>query len=256
MFPKLLSIGNLTIHTYGLFVAIGAVLGFNLVLKHAKYRNLSNDFMNNLFLGMIFSGFIGARIMYVMYEFDQYRTDLIKTLMFWEGGLVFLGGLLGGGFWVLIWCKKTGVSFWDVADVLSVGLAFAHAMGRIGCFFAGCCYGRPADMFFCITFNKPSSLAFPLGTPLHPTQIYSAGFLLLLSFILSNKLKKKTAGSASVFGLYLAAYGLFRFFIEFFRGDYRGVQIAGVTVTQISAMLFFVLGLYLLGVSKVHPQND
>ncbi len=244
MYPELFSIWGITVYTYGLFVAAGIITGLHLTLKLVKYRSLQKDFINYLFVGIVIFGFLGARAAYVLIAFEEYAGNLYRIFMFWEGGLVFFGGLIGGVVWVVFSSWRMGLNIWSVCDVFAPGIALGHAIGRIGCFFAGCCYGKPAKIG--IAFTNSESLARPLGVPLHPTQLYSSVFLFILSGILYLKLKSGRSLKSSVFGLYVLCYSIFRIFIEFLRGDFRGELIAGFTPTQWIAFLGVALGVYLI----------
>jgi phosphatidylglycerol:prolipoprotein diacylglycerol transferase len=252
MYPKLFSIGNITIHTYGLFVAIGFLAGIYLAEKLASYRSLSRDFVSYIVTGCLITGLIGARLVYVLISLEEYSGDILRIFMFWEGGLVFWGGILGGAAWVVYAALKMGYNVWSVGDVLAPGIALGHAIGRIGCFFAGCCYGKPTDLWCGIGFGHPETLAQPIGVQLHPTQLYSSIFLFLLSFILYRKLKSKKSRSASVFALYLIIFGIFRIIIENFRGDYRGLPFIGITPTQWIAIAGIILGIFLIKKSRAY----
>lgn len=245
MFPKLFSVGNITIYTYGLFVAIGLIAGLHLSLKIVRYRSLTKDFINHLFIGIVIFGFIGARMAYVLIAYGEFIDDPYRTFMFWEGGLVFWGGLIGGAVWVTWASLRKGFDVGTVGDILAPGIALGHALGRIGCFFAGCCYGKPTNLCTGVTFTNPESLAYPLNVRLHPTQLYSSLFLFILSGVLYMKIKSPDSKPASVFGLYILSYGIFRILIEFFRGDFRGDLIAGFTPTQWIALIGIGAGMFL-----------
>lgn len=246
MYPKLLSIGNITIYTYGLFVALGVLAGFNMALKLAGYRSLTKNFMNYLMTGGVIAGIIGARIAYILIAFENYTGDILRVFMFWEGGLVFWGGLIGGAVWVMYACSKWSINIGGVSDVLAPALAFGHTIGRIGCFFAGCCYGRQTDSWLGVSFTHPESLAMPLGIALHPTQLYESFLLFILSGVLYVKLKSPKSKPAAVFGVYLLFYGVIRIVVEYFRGDFRGGLMVGITPTQWIAVLGILLGSFLI----------
>ncbi|MBN2407230.1 MAG: prolipoprotein diacylglyceryl transferase [Elusimicrobia bacterium] len=240
MYPRLFSISGLTIHTYGVFVAIGALLGLHLAIRAARFRSVPANFINQLFAGTLLSGFAGARMGYVVISLKWYLDNPSKIIAVWDGGLVYWGGFIGGALWIVYACRKAGYDILSVADVLSPGLALAHACGRIGCFFAGCCYGKPSA--FGVIFTDPACLAEPLGVRLHPTQLYSALFLFVLAGVLYGRIKKKASPVSSVFGLYLVSYGVFRVFVEFLRADFRGPLFLGLTPTQLISLAGIAAG--------------
>jgi len=250
MFPTLFKLGPVEIHTYGVFVALGFFIGFKVLLYYGKKINISASLIESLtFLVFIFS-IIGARIFYVLISWGEFRDNFLDVFKVWQGGLVFWGGFLGGALTVIIFALKNKISIWKMGDAFAPALAIGHALGRIGCFFAGCCYGKPNDSFFGVLFPK-ESLA-PCDVKRLPTQLISAVLLLILFFILKYFWNKKRF-DGQVMLVYVILYSLGRFFIEFFRGDFRGYMILGITPTQIVAIIVFVISFvfYYKKVSKM-----
>lgn len=253
MYPELFSINSWTLHSYGLLLALGILLGYWVSRNVAKYRvigggiSASKKFINYIFTGTVICAMIGARLAYVALSPGEYISAPYKILFFWEGGLVFFGGLAGGLVWVIYSASKWKVNLWKVADVLSVGLAVGLAIGRIGCFLAGCCYGKPTEIFIGVTFSHPAALC-PTGIPLHPTQLYSSLFMFILAGVLYLKIKKSESHThaGSVFALYLIGHGLFRVGIEFLRGDFRGGVVVGLTLTQWFAIIMVIVGMWMV----------
>ncbi|MDA3792895.1 MAG: prolipoprotein diacylglyceryl transferase [Elusimicrobia bacterium] len=254
MHPILFKIGSLTIYSYGVLVASGLLLGLKLASSGAKYRNISKDFIGNLVIGTVISGFIGARLFYVLLTFSRFYSDPVSIIRFWEGGLVFSGGLLGGAFWVIYSGIKYGVNIWSLGDILAPGLALGHGIGRIGCFFAGCCYGKPTSSVFGISFHDPHSLAFPLGVKLIPTQLISALYMALAAYLLYRYLKSSKSPVSGVLSFYFILYGSFRIVIEYLRGDFRGTEFAGWTLTQWVAAAAVIFGAYMI-ISKRQGES-
>jgi phosphatidylglycerol:prolipoprotein diacylglycerol transferase len=163
-------------------------------------------------------------------------------LMIWRGGLVFYGGFLFAFPTCFIYLKKRGLPFLKTCDILAPGLALGETIGRMGCFFAGCCYGTPTDLPWAVTFRHPNSLA-KLGVPLHPTQLYASAQSLLVFIILLSFGRFKRADGQMVW-LYILLYALGRLIIENFRGDERGLLVGGyLTLTQAIATLCIPLAL-------------
>ena len=246
MFPVIISLGPFKVYTYGLFVAAGVFAALGLALRIARYRKITPEFINNLFVGMVVCGIAGARALYVIMSFDEYIGTPYRMFMFWEGGLVFFGGFIGGCLWIIYSCRRWNVDLWSTADVLAPALALGHAIGRIGCFFAGCCYGKPSGGWPGICFTHPQTLASPLNIPLHPTQLYSSLYLFALCLFLLNRLRSSRSRISSVFGLYLVSYCSFRILIEFLRADFRGAGLLGLTLTQLTAAAGIIMGMYIL----------
>ena len=232
MYPELFRIGPLTIHTYGAMYALGILAAAGLSEHLYRRRGGEPGVMVDMALPVVIGVFLGARTLFVLVEREYYFQNPLEIFMVWKGGLVFYGGLIGGALAFIITTRVMKLKLWHLADTVAPGVALGHGLGRMGCFFAGSCYGRPTDVPWAITYTDPNSLARDiLGIPVHPTQLYSATFLVLLSAILVF------VGSRSNFrGQMIASYGIlygtFRFFIEFLRGDPRGaVTLADITLS-------------------------
>lgn len=225
MHPILLQIGSLTLYSYGLFVGLGFLSAVTFAGKRAAARGVEKEMMTDLFFLILVSSIIGARLFYVLIEYRTFLADPIAIFKIWTGGLVFYGGFITALISALVYVKKKGLPLWPTADILAPAIALGHAVGRIGCFFAGCCYGRQCDLPWAVTFSDPHSLA-PLGIHLHPTQLYSvlSNLLILVTLLWVEKRRCFDAirFDGMIFWLYITLYGLFRSFVEIFRGDPRG----------------------------------
>jgi len=250
MYPELFSIGPLTIHTYGMFYALGILTA--VALSEYRYRRNGGDpgAIMDFSLPIIIGILVGARIMFILVEREYFIRNPLEIFMFWNGGLVFYGGLIGGALAFIITSRVKKLDLWYLADIVAPGVALGHALGRLGCFFAGSCYGRPTDVAWAVTYTNPTSLARDiLGVPVHPTQLYSAAFLVFLSVILIF-IGSRTTFRGQVIASYGILYGTFRFFIEFLRGDPRGaVTLADITLSTSQAVSLLLvpasLGMYL-----------
>ncbi len=240
MFPVLVRIGPLTISSYGVLVALGFVLALAWVAYDSKREGLKTEAIVNLSFYLALGGIIGARIFYLIIAWDYYRSNILGIFKFWEGGLVFYGGLIGGVLVFIFYTRRKGLPFWKTADLFAPAMALAQGVGRIGCFAAGCCYGRPSSLPCAVTFTNPESLA-PLGVPLHPTQLYSSLSLFLL-FIFLFFLKRRRVFDGQIFFTYTLLHGLIRFVIEYFRADFRGAGPFGLlSTTQMVAILIVII---------------
>ena len=167
MHPILLKIGPITIYSYGVMIALGIITGLFLARRQARKEGIDPDKIIDIIFYLLITALVGARLLFVLMNFTEYIADPLAILKIWEGGLVFYGGLVPAvavGIWYI---KRLGLPLWQVADIFAPSLAIGHAMGRIGCFFAGCCYGAFCDLPWAVTFTDPRSLA-PQGVPLHP----------------------------------------------------------------------------------------
>ncbi|PIE61276.1 MAG: prolipoprotein diacylglyceryl transferase [Desulfobacterales bacterium] len=220
MHPILFELGSLKLYTYGLFLALGFITAIWFTKRNARFYGISHDTVSDLFFTILVSAIVGARLLYVAINWRDYQHHLFEIVKIWNGGLVFFGGFLAAVAVALIFCRMRGLEVWKTADAVAPGLALGHAVGRFGCFFAGCCYGKACDLPIAVTFTHPESLA-PLHTAIHPTQLYMVGTNLLLFFILLS-IQKHKRFTGMVFLSYVMLYSLFRAVVEFFRGDYRG----------------------------------
>ena len=236
MHPILLHIGPLTIHTYGALYALGIFTA--VALSEYLYRRDGGEpeTIIDLALPVVIGILIGARALFIIVEYEYYLRNPMEIIMLWKGGLVFYGGLMGGALAFIITARVKKLELWHLADTVAPGVALGHALGRLGCFFAGSCYGSPTDVPWAVIYSDPNSLARDIiGVPVHPTQLYSAAFLTLLSAILVF-IGSRSAFRGQVIASYGILYGTFRFFIEFLRGDPRGtVALADIALSTSQA---------------------
>lgn len=251
MYPILFKIGPLTVHTYGLMVASGILVGVALTEFLFRREGGEPGKIVDMALVAIIGGIIGARAMFIIVNLDYFLNNPLETLMIWRGGLVFYGGLAGGILGLITAVYLHGIQLLRTLDISAAGLAIGHALGRIGCFSAGCGYGKPTDLPWAVTFTDPRSLATGvLNTPVHPTQLYSFAALLLLALYLVW-LHSRKRFHGQMMSAYLIIYSIFRFSVEFLRGDPRGsMEIFNITLStsQIVSLAVLPLGvvLYLL----------
>ena len=185
MFPELASIGPVIIHTYGLFVALGILIG--VTLGEHLYRRAGGEpgRIVDMSVIVVLAGLTGARITFVLINWGFYTEAPLEIIKFWRGGLVFYGGLIGGSAAFILTTRYYRLPLRDMLDIGAAVVPLGHAFGRLGCFSAGCCYGRPSNLPWSVTFTDPQCLAAGiLNTPVHPTQLYSFLFLAGLTVFL------------------------------------------------------------------------
>jgi phosphatidylglycerol:prolipoprotein diacylglycerol transferase len=254
MHPILFEIGPLTIHTYGFFVAMGFLVGLSFAVRQAKKEGISSQKIIDLGFYILLASIIGSRLFYIFVNPSYYMSNPLDIFKIWEGGLVFYGGVLLVIPTVIWYVRRNNIGLWKTADVFAPSIAIGHAFGRIGCFFAGCCYGRIAESLpWSIIFTNPECLA-PTNVPLHPTQLYEAGGE-AVNFLILITLRKYKSFNGQIFLAYILIYSVLRFTIEFFRGDVnRGFIIENLSVAQGISLLMFlgaVIGLLILRRKKV-----
>jgi len=253
MHPILIRLGPLTIHAYGFLIAVGFLVGLWLALVQAKKEGISSDRIVDLGFYILLAAIVGSRLLFILVNLDYYIQKPADIFKIWEGGLVFYGGVLLAVPTALWYVRKNAMDIWNTADIFAPSIAISHVFGRIGCFMAGCCYGKIAQSLpWGMIFTDPDCLA-PTNVLLHPTQIYeSAGELVNFLILLTLRPYKSFNGQIAM--IYLLLYSLLRFSVEFFRGDVgRGFLIGDLSVSQgISIVMFFaaVAGLLLLWKKK------
>jgi phosphatidylglycerol:prolipoprotein diacylglycerol transferase len=231
MHPVLIRFGPLTIHTYGVLVAAGFLLGLALAVKQAKKEGIPQERIIDIGFYVLVAAIIGSRLLFVAVNAGHYLKHPLDIFKIWEGGLVFYGGLILAIPSALWYIRKHNLDAWRITDIFAPSLAIGHAVGRIGCFAAGCCYGRLAELPWAVTFHDPECLA-TTGIPLHPTQLYeSAGEF--LNFLILITLRRYQSFKGQLFWTYILLYSVLRFAVEFFRGDEaRGYLFGGISVSQ------------------------
>jgi phosphatidylglycerol:prolipoprotein diacylglycerol transferase len=255
MLPDLFSIGPVTAHTYGLFAAIGFGVGLFVAVHTAKTLPLPSERVINMGLFLILWSLVGARLMYVLIHVPHYRQHPLDVLKVWEGGLVFSGGLIAAGLALGYYLSRHRLSFWKMADLLAPAVAVGQGIGRIGCFMAGCCYGKPTHTWWGVVFTDPHCLA-PLNVRLHPTQLYAA-FSGLLIFVILMRMTPRKNYDGQVCLWFLILQSTARLILERFRGDPLGV-IPGTAMspTQLLSLLLLFAAVVTLVFWNPQKKND
>jgi len=247
MFPILFRLDGLTIYAYGFFLILGIVVAGILSFLKVQKAGLSIPFERevDLFFYTVLSALFGSRILFVLINFDFYRKNPLKILDIREGGLVFYGGLLLAMGVGIVYMYKYRLPVSRLFDLISPFLALGLFFGRIGCFFAGCCYGKETSLPWGVIFTDPNSLG-RLNVPLHPTQLYDAANGLAIFLFLSWAERRKSF-DGQIFSLFILLYSISRFFIEMLRGDPRGFFFRETISTSQGIGIFLaILALFML----------
>lgn len=227
----------LNVHMYGIMISVGILAAFAALHFYGKKVGLTQKLIDFIFytgVAVIVFGFFTSALFQSLYDYIEDPSKGFKI----TGDITFIGGLIGGAvlFLIIYACyrKKLDMKLSSALPTIACCITVGHGFGRVGCFFAGCCYGKETDFFLAVKFPK-------LPNPVHPTQLYEAAFLFLLFGVLSYlTLKKKYRGG---FAVYLCSYAVFRFLVEFIRDDHRGELVAGISPSQ-----FWSIGMFLIGV--------
>lgn len=262
MHPRLLTVpafellgrtlGPFTLHTYGVLLAIAFLVGLWVVSRQAKRAGLDPGRITDMAVWVLIAGLLGAKVLLVLVDWRYYGRNPRELLGIFQSGGVFYGGLVAGVAVAWWYARRHHLPGWRTADVLAPGVIIGQAIGRLGCFSAGCCWGKPATVPWAVTFRDvyaARAVGTPLDTPLHPTQIYeSAACFLIFFFLLWLAPRKRFHGQVVL--AYVAAYSVVRFALEFLRGDPdRGTWFRGALST--SQLIALLLG---LGVVLILPR--
>jgi phosphatidylglycerol:prolipoprotein diacylglycerol transferase len=247
MYPILFQFGSITIYAYGFFIVLGFATAIVLAVLRTRRSKIKISFENvvDLFFYTVLSALIGSRTLFVLINFDLYRQHPLQMFRLWEGGLVFYGGLILAAAVAFGYMWRHRLPIWKLADLISPLIALGLSFGRVGCFLAGCCYGKETFLPWAVVFKNPESLA-RLNVPLHPTQLYDAANGLAIFFFLSWMERRKTF-DGQIFWLFLLLYSVTRFFIEIFRGDPRGFLFGDLLSTsQGMGILLAIFSIFML----------
>jgi phosphatidylglycerol---prolipoprotein diacylglyceryl transferase len=240
MYPRLLELGPITVYTYGVLLAAAYLLGLQLAIVRARARGLDHTRVLDLGIYIIISALVGAKLLLLVTDFKTFTSDPRELLTLLRSGGVFYGGLILAVGVALVYIRRLGLPLWTTCDVFAPGIALGHVVGRFGCFFAGCCYGKPTSLPWGITFRDTfaaANVGTPLNVSLHPTQLYEAGAEAIILLLLLGTEKKGRPFAGRTFWLYMLVYAVSRFVIEFYRGDERGTVFMFSTSQFISICL-------------------
>ena len=249
------------IRPYGVMIAVGVLLCFVVLFTYAKRTGVSAKFTDFIFYNAIVAiavGFFSAAVFQGVYNYIENPERGFRL----DGGITFIGGLIGGAavflLGYLIFRKKFTDKLGDALNLIPCCILLAHAFGRIGCFCAGCCYGGPAEGMFSflgVSFAPGSAAYAKFGsTPLHPTQLYEAVFLLIMFGVTTWLIFKGKSKGKHNLALYLITYGIFRYLNELIRDDYRGTFVTLVTPSQFWSILMVLLGVAFIVLPRFIPK--
>jgi len=236
--PEFIRLGPLDIHTYGVLVAIGFIVGLAVASRRARREGIDPERITDLGAWLIVAGMLGGKLFHIVFFWDDFlygwRMEGVRSL---REGFVFYGGFIAAAITAVAYTTAKKLPFFRVADVFAPSIALGHAFGRLGCFFNGCCYGKPCSLPWAVTFPPPHIMA---GIPVHPTEIYEVLGNLAIFAGLSAVYRHKRA-DGQIWWLYVLSYGLLRFVVEFFRGDYVTHYFGVLTLGQLVAMVMIAV---------------
>ena len=238
MLPVLLDLPFFTLYSYPLFMGLAWGIGYYLTDAIFYKKKILQINLIQLFIGLFVTTWIGAKIFFLIFSSNNLFYRHLNSESFWlGGGFVFYGGLIFGLLFFLFYSLILKKFPFKYTGYLSPGLIFGHAIGRFGCFLAGCCFGRQCDLPWAISVH---------GQSVHPVQLYESFGLILIGLVMLKRLKS-AINAYSMLGLYLLCYSILRFTIEFYRGDVvRGVYQNLLSTSQIISLVLFLIGLSLV----------
>ena len=264
MYPRLFSIGPFTLHTYGVLMAVAFLLGLWVATRQARRAGLDAARVADLGVYSLIAGLLGAKLMLLVVDWRYYSSHTREVLSLFQSAGVFYGGLLLGvpvALWV---ARRAGLPLWPTLDVLAPGVAIGQSVGRLGCLAAGCCYGKPSGSPWAITFRDAyatRTIGTPTDMPLHPTQIYES-LLTLGLFLALIWLAPRKKFHGQIAAVYLIAYAVLRFGLEYLRGDAnRGSVFHGaLSTSQLIAIIVVIatVGIlpYLVKRQRIAPPSE
>ena len=218
MFPRLFTIGSFSLPTYGLLVALAFLTALWMASLFAKEKGINSEKVVYLGVYCALVGMLGAKVMMIALD-PEYRAHPMEifTLATLQSAGIFFGGFVLALIFAYFYMRAQGLPVLATADIFAPGLALGHGIGRLGCFAAGCCWGRPTHLPWAVTFNNTdATTGVPLGVPLHPTQLYEAFAEGLICLVLLHRMKR-VHRDGLIIGMYLLLYGIVRFGVEFLR---------------------------------------
>lgn len=245
-----ITIGPITFHMYGLMIAIGLLAGYTISEYRAKKAGLDENIIWGILVCAILGILIGSRLVYYLVSIPQIKNDP-SILWNFSNGYVVYGGILFGILFSYLYCMQKGTSFLPYFDLVIPAVSIGQGFGRIGCLFAGCCYGKHTDSAFHIIYSQ-SEFA-PNGVTLIPTQLISSiGNFAIAAILFAYARKKPRTGSVGA--MYMILYSVGRFFIEYLRDDLRG-GIGTLSTSQLISIAVFIFGITFLYILHHSPQK-
>jgi phosphatidylglycerol:prolipoprotein diacylglycerol transferase len=253
MFPELFRIGDFPINTYGVLLALAFLVALIVAARLAARDGLPRERIYDLGLWMLLAALIGSKVLMLWTE-PAYRENPLQlfSLDFLRSGGVFYGGMIGAILTGYILARHYRLPWWKTADAFAPGIALGQSIGRLGCFSAGCCWGKPTSLPWGVRFTELGHeiTGVPIDEHLHPTQLYEAlATLVVFFFLLWLHKHKRFSGQVILF--YTVLYGAARFLIEFVRDDPRGdiaglTSLTGLSTSQMISLIVGITGLVIL----------
>lgn len=258
MFPILFHYGYITLHTYGLLVATGFLAGIYVARHFARQFGLDAERIFNLAVYLALGAIVGAKVFLILQDWRYVMRDpgYVVSLGFLQSAGIFYGGVIGALLVMTLYVRRQKLGWLAVGDAVAPGVAIGHGIGRLGCFSAGCCWGKPTHLPWAVTFHNAyanASTGVPLGTPLQPTQIYEAAAEAVIFFLLWRMAQRRAfVGQLTAF--YLLAYGVVRFLVDFVRAYEPQAMLFHGLLTDAQLTSLFMVALA-IGIYATHSRR-
>lgn len=240
MYPVFHPSPHIHIPIYLVVMSLAFSLSIVYFYKRAIKLNLPPKISTEISIMVMIGAFLGSRLFHIIFEYPQYYiNDPLEVFKVHKGGFVFYGGLIGGLLTSYVFVRKIKQNYLNWLDCSALVLPLGYIIGRIGCIFAGCCFGRECDLPWAMKF--PEGVEAPANILLHPTQIYSIIIECLVWLSLFAIEKKKPMKSGSLFAVWLLLHSVGRIVVEQYRGDFRGAPVLGLSVSSLISLIFIVL---------------
>lgn len=266
MHSVLFSLDHIVIHSFGACLALAILLCYFVMVRLGKPSGYGSDFISNLLTVLIVSGLLGARLFYVAEHWSFYAEQPASILKIWEGGLMFFGGLLVGCASLVVFIRLQKKSLAKVLDIVVTAVPLSHAIGRIGCFLNGCCYGRTSGSCVAVTFPHGSipwseqlregliSAGATRSLPVLPSQLFEAGLNLIIFIVMLLLFKRHHRHPGSQVAAYMMMYSVARFILELSRADER-LHFGWFSISQAISLGLFTVGLLLALGIRYHAKK-
>jgi phosphatidylglycerol---prolipoprotein diacylglyceryl transferase len=247
--PILFEFGPITIYSYGVLLASAYLIGLWMAVRRARAAGVDGNKVMDLLIWVIIAALVGAKALLFIVDFDHFTSSWQEFTTLLRSGGVFYGGLIAAIVVCIYLLRKHRLPLWTSGDLFAPGIALGYMVGRLGCLMAGCCYGKPTNVPWAITFTDPVAnfnVGTPLNVPIHPTQLYEAAAGLFIWLLLLALEKRPNAYPGRTFWSFVGLYSVMRFAIEFFRGDERGIVFGMISTSQFISLILGPLSLFML----------
>lgn len=255
MHPVLIDLGRLKIYSYGLMLALSFLIGIVIAGRRAGRRGINPDIVYDLSIILVLGAVLGSRGLYILTHRDHY-SSIVDIVAIWQGGATYYGGLFLAVAGAIVYLRIKKISFFRVTDIFAPSVAAGVFVTRWGCFLSGCCFGNPTSCPTGVVFPPGSPAGhFHAGVPIHPTQIYSSLYGLVI-FVILILLDRKERFDGFLFAWLCILYGIARFIVDFFRFyEDSAIVAGGLTDNQVISILLILFGAVFLAVERARSAR-